>query len=159
MEKYKKIMKLNLPEYDYSLFKKNERLYIVDILRRKKLILTPEEWVRQHFINFLIVEKKVPKNLLVSESGLKYNSLNKRTDIMAYSKSGKVLLLVECKAGYVGISEKTVFQLSVYNSRIDAAFLAVSNGMEHHYWKKSENREYIKLAELPDFNEMESFIG
>lgn len=157
MEKYKKILKLNLPEYDYTIIKKNNRLFITDLLKGKQLVLTPEEWVRQHYINYLISVKKIPRNLIAAESGLKYHRLGKRVDIIVYSTNGKVLLLAECKAAYVRIDKNTVFQLSVYNSRVNSPFLSVTNGMEHHCWQNSGDGNFIKLPELPEFSVMNNF--
>ncbi|MDA9555680.1 type I restriction enzyme HsdR N-terminal domain-containing protein, partial [Pelobium sp.] len=92
---------LNLPPYPFKLTIQEDVTYIFDELRKKKLVLTPEEWVRQHFIQFLIQQKRYPKSLIKLEGGLKLNQLQKRTDILIFNKEGKADILVECKATFV----------------------------------------------------------
>jgi hypothetical protein len=106
---------LNLPSFDPNLIKKEGKLWIVDSIRKKSLILTPEEWVRQHWINFLINHLKYPRGLIALEKGMKYNQLQKRTDLVTLDRVGKPYLLIECKAPEVRISQKTMEQASVYH--------------------------------------------
>jgi hypothetical protein len=129
------MLKLNLPEYDYLIKNKNDKLLIFDLVRKKYVALTPEEWVRQHFLNYLLNYLDVPKNLVSVEGGLKYNRLSKRSDILVFSLSGNPLLLVECKAPTQVIDNTVIFQLGTYNSKIQAPFLASTNGLMHLYWR------------------------
>src|SRR6476620_1467975 len=94
---------LNLPPFPFKLTSKAEQVYIFDELRKKNLVLTPEEWVRQHFVQFIIKEKKYPKTLIKLEGGLVLNQLQKRTDIIVFNQFGKADILIECKATSVKI--------------------------------------------------------
>ena len=96
------------------------------------MVLTPEEWVRQHFLNYLINDLNYPKALIKVESGLKVNSMGKRTDIMVYNRQAKPFLLVECKSAEVALSGKVFDQLSVYNKAIRAQYLVITNGIKHY---------------------------
>lgn len=148
------MLKLNLPKYDYLLKKEDDKLFIYDFLRKKYLVLTPEEWVRQHFINFLVNYKNVSKSLIKVEGGIKYNSLFKRFDLLAFSRSGRPLLLVECKSSTTNLEENAVFQLATYNFKIDSSYLAVTNGITHLYWEKGKDSDYERIKDLPDFKRM-----
>lgn len=142
-----KLPKLNLPDIEPRLSQRDGRLWVFDILRKKDLVLTPEEWVRQHWISFLIKEQSYPKGLLSLEKGLKYNQLQKRTDLLVYNKSGNVHLLIECKAPNVSLSQKTVEQACLYHSQLQSEYLILSNGMNHLclQWILDEKRfEQIK---------------
>jgi type I site-specific restriction-modification system R (restriction) subunit len=108
--------KLNLPAYNFKFKTVNQKTQIFDSIRKKYIALTPEEWVRQNFICFLVEEKKYPASLIAVESGLKYLSQKKRTDIVIYSNVGKPIVIVECKAPEVAIKEETFEQISRYNS-------------------------------------------
>ncbi len=148
------MLELNLPKYEYLLKKEGGKLYIYDNIRKKYLYLTPEEWVRQHYINFLINFKNAPKGLMQIEGGLNYKELKKRSDILVYSKIGEPLLLVECKASSKKINNDALFQLGLYNSEINAPFLASTNGIVHYYWQRVEKDSYKQLNSIPDFNEL-----
>jgi len=122
--------KLNLPSFDYNIREIEGKRSIFDVLRKKFVALTPEEWVRQHFVHLLINHYQYPKALMRIETGLKYNQLNKRSDIMVYDRQGNPFLIVECKSADVKVSEKTFSQASVYNSTIKARYVAVTNGLK-----------------------------
>lgn len=142
---------LNLPSFEPNLIKKDGKLWISDPIRKKSLVLTPEEWVRQHWINFLISNLNYPKGLFALEKGLKYNQLQKRTDLVVWNREGNPYLLIECKAPDVRISQKTMAQASVYHQEIKSEFLILSNGLQHiflHY-KTQENR-FIQLKDCPN---------
>lgn len=145
--------KLNLPNYSFKLRKINGRNEIFDETRRKWLVCTPEEWVRQHFIKWLIHEKRFPSSNIAVEGGLVLNQLQKRTDIVAF-RNGKPLLLVECKAPQIKITQKTFDQIFRYNLEVNAPFLAVTNGMKHFFaqYRAAENR-IVYLEELPEYPE------
>ena len=92
------MIKLNLPDFDYKLKKAEGKVWIFDVIRKKYLVLTPEEWVRQHVVHFLITHKKYPKALIKLEGGLNYNQLQKRSDIVVFDREGKPWMIMECKA-------------------------------------------------------------
>ncbi len=141
---------LNLPSFEPSLIKKDGKLWILDSIRKKSLVLTPEEWVRQHWINFLIDHMNYPRGLIALERGMKYNQLQKRTDLVTLNRIGNPYLLIECKAPEVRISQKTMEQASVYHQEIKSEFLILSNGMDHiflHYIQ--EENQFIQLKACP----------
>lgn len=144
---------LNLPHYEPKLEEKDGTLWIFDSLRKKRLILTPEEWVRQHWINFLIHEHKYPKGLFSVEKGLIYNQLNKRTDLVVFDRESKPYLLVECKAPHVKIDQKALSQIMTYNTRLNCHHLVLSNGLTHIFMEYSKEEEKFiqrsSLAECP----------
>ncbi|MEX0967865.1 MAG: type I restriction enzyme HsdR N-terminal domain-containing protein [Bacteroidia bacterium] len=144
------MLQLNLPPYEYKLRKKDGQLYIYDMIRRKYLVLTPEEWVRQHFVHYLVEHLQVSPSLLSVEGGITYNSLNKRTDILAYNRQMLPHLLVECKSPEVNIRDKTVSQLAMYNATVKTPLLALTNGMTHHFFEKAAGA-YRPLKALPPF--------
>lgn len=123
--------RLNLPSFDYKLKKEGGKHYILDLIRRKYVALTPEEWVRQHFLHHLINDLSYPKSLFRVESGLKFNNLQKRTDILIHNREGKAWMLVECKSPDIKLTQKAFNQIAVYNMTIGAKYLAVTNGMVH----------------------------
>jgi hypothetical protein len=159
VEIYKKIFELNLPSYKYQIKKQNDKIFIHDVLRGKYLVLTPEEWVRQHFLNYLVTCINVPKKLMKTELGIKYNKLSKRPDIVVFSTKGTPLLIIECKASFVEVGINALLQLSVYNSQMNATFLAVTNGIRHFYWTKFPDGTYQPLKELPGYKEMDKIAG
>lgn len=126
------------------------KVYIFDSLRKKHLILTPEEWVRQHWINFLIEHKGYPKGLFSLEKGMKYNRLSKRTDLVVFDREGIPFLLIECKAPEVQINEKTLAQAMSYNTEIKSPNIVLSNGLRHFClgYNKTKNI-YEQLNDLP----------
>ncbi|KQS31048.1 type I restriction enzyme HsdR N-terminal domain-containing protein [Dyadobacter sp. Leaf189] len=131
---------LNLPAFAYKVKQVNGKPHIFDIIRRKFVTLTPEEWVRQHFIHLLITHYGYPKSLFAIETGLQYNSLSKRTDIMVLSSNSLPFLLVECKAPFVPVTEATFAQISRYNFTLQPRFLAVTNGMSHYCFQALEGQ-------------------
>ncbi|WP_432713611.1 type I restriction enzyme HsdR N-terminal domain-containing protein [Pedobacter sp.] len=124
---------LNLPGYPFKLTIKKEQHFIFDEIRKKHLVLTPEEWVRQHFIQYLILEKKFPKSLIQVEGGLTLNDLQKRTDLVVYNNKGERVMIVECKAPSVKITQAVFDQASRYNSVHQVKWLVVTNGLQHCY--------------------------
>jgi hypothetical protein len=124
---------LNLPPYPFRITLKAEQHFIFDELRKKHLVLTPEEWVRQHFIHFLILEKKFPRSLIQIEAGLNLNDRQKRTDIVIFNTSGERIMVIECKAPGIKISQGVFDQAARYNSVHKAKWLVVTNGLKHCY--------------------------
>ncbi len=146
---------LNLPVYPLRLKDEAGQRFVFDEVRKKFLILTPEEWVRQHLVHFLIREKQFPKSLIQLEGGLKYNGLQKRSDILVYSQQGEKLLLAECKAPSVKITQEVFDQIARYNFVHRVQWLLVSNGMEHYCCKLDwEKESYQFLPELPLFSHL-----
>jgi hypothetical protein len=125
------VTELNLPAYNHRLREAEGKLWIFDPLRKKFLVLTPEEWVRQHFVNYLIAHLKYPKTLIKVEGGLTYNQLTKRSDIVVHNREGRPWMLVECKSPDIRLNEQTVMQAAMYNSKLAAKYIAVSNGLSH----------------------------
>lgn len=126
------MVELNLPEIDCNIRKKEGKFEIFDIIRKKFVSLTPEEWVRQHVLHYLVFEQKYPASLIRVESGLKYNQLQKRSDIVVYDRAVKPFLIVECKSYDVRISQAAMDQVSVYNRQVGARFAMISNGLVHY---------------------------
>ena len=148
------MFQLNLPFYNITLKEENGNHFIFDDIRKKFLRLTPEEWVRQNFIKYLIDEKKYPASLIVIEKGLKLNELSKRADILIYKDSSPILL-VECKAPTVKISQDTFDQISRYNLTFKVPYLMVTNGMSHYCCQIDfENNSYHFLEDIPEFGEL-----
>ena len=141
---------LNLPAFEPKLREMDGKIGIFDSLRKKYLILTPEEWVRQHWINFLINHQNFPKGLVALEKGLVYNNLQKRTDLVVWNQEGKPYLLIECKAPAVKLTQKTVEQACLYHQKIHSKFLILSNGMNHLSLEWiDEKKEFIQIKEFP----------
>jgi hypothetical protein len=123
---------LNLPTSDFRFKELYGKKAIYDILRKKFVILTPEEWVRQHLIHFLINQYKYPKSLIKIETGLTYNEIGGRSDIIVYNREGKVFMLVECKAAEIQLTDSVFRQAGRYNQKYKAEHLAVTNGINHY---------------------------
>ena len=146
--------KLNLPEYTFRLQKSDKGTQIFDTIRKKFVSLTPEEWVRQNFIQYLIEEKKYPASLIAVETGLKYNRLQKRSDITVYDRKGTLWMIVECKAPEVKISQETFDQVATYNmsAKVLTKFLAVTNGLKHYCCEVNDDlKTYAFLKDFPEF--------
>ena len=147
---------LNLPSYQFNLIVENKKTKIFDAIRKKFLVLTPEEWVRQHIIQFLIEEKGFPKSLIAVEQGLKLNGLQKRADILVYSKIGHPLFMVECKAPQIKIDQKVLDQIGRYNITFKLPYLLVTNGMEHYCAKVNfETKKFSFLYDIPNYDKLE----
>ena len=143
---------LNFPSYPFKLKQDNLATYIFDEIRKKYLVLTPEEWVRQHVVQFIIREKGYPKSLIKLEGGLKLNSLQKRTDIIVFNKTGEKVLLIECKAPSVKITQKAFDQIARYNLIHKVPLLFVSNGLQHYTCKINIREQNYQFVEnLPHF--------
>ncbi|MEQ8629479.1 type I restriction enzyme HsdR N-terminal domain-containing protein [Ekhidna sp.] len=135
---------LQLPEFDYQL----EENKIFCLIRKKWVVLTPEEWVRQHFINLLTSHLGYPKGLFKLEQSMTYFKNQKRSDIIVLDREGNVFLLVECKAPGVKLDQKVMGQVSAYNKVLDAQYLAITNGMTHFIWKKEETG-FRQISDFP----------
>jgi hypothetical protein len=146
------MQQLNFSSYSFR-FKNNEnKVSIFDEIRKKFVILTPEEWVRQNVVRFLIEEKKYSKSYINVEKLIKINGLSKRYDIVVFQPDGKLFLLIECKAPEVPISQNTFDQIARYNMVLDAKYLMVTNGLNHYFCQMDyENEKYNFLKELPEY--------
>ena len=147
------MQKLNFQLYNFR-FKNNEnKRSIFDEIRKKFIILTPEEWVRQHVVQFLVEEKKYPKSLINVEKILKVNGLRKRYDVVVFNSDGSIFILIECKAPQIKITQTTFDQIARYNMTMKAQFLMVTNGLNHYFCKMDfENEKYVFLENLPNYN-------
>ncbi|NJN42586.1 MAG: type I restriction enzyme HsdR N-terminal domain-containing protein [Flammeovirgaceae bacterium] len=149
----KRVNKLNLPAISAKLKKESGKVWIFDIIRKKFVVLTPEEWVRQHFIGYLITELDYPRSLFRVESGLQFNKVSKRSDILVYDREGKPWMLVECKSPTIRLNQKAFNQVSVYNMSIGARFVAVTNGMVHYCCEANQSDSAINfLTSFPKFS-------
>ncbi|MGV1011827.1 MAG: type I restriction enzyme HsdR N-terminal domain-containing protein [Flavobacterium sp.] len=146
------MQKLQFPTYSFRFKNSENKIAIFDEIRKKFILLTPEEWVRQHVVQYLLQEKNYPKSYINVEKLIKINSLNKRYDIVVYQPNGELLLLIECKAPEVKINQETFDQIARYNLVLNAKYLMVSNGLNHYFCQMDfENEKYIFLEELPSF--------
>ncbi|ARV14450.1 type I restriction enzyme HsdR N-terminal domain-containing protein [Polaribacter sp. SA4-12] len=146
------MQRLNLPTYNFKLKSSENKTLIFDKLRKKYMVLTPEEWVRQHYVYFLIEEKKYPISLIALEKQLTINNRKKRTDILVFNKEGNHEIIVECKAPSIKITQDTFDQIARYNLKLKANYLIVTNGLEHFFCKMDfENETYIFLKDIPDY--------
>lgn len=146
------MQKLNFPQYSFR-FKNNENnLSIFDAIRKKFVILQPEEWVRQHCIQFLLNEKKFPKSHINIEKKITINQLTKRYDIVVFNPDGSIHLMVECKAPNVMINQSTFDQIARYNLALNATYLMVTNGLNHYYCQMDyKEQRYQFLENLPSY--------
>lgn len=145
--------KLNLPSYSFKIKNKENKLYIFDMIRKKNVVLTPEEWVRQNFIQFLINEKNYPISLIAIEKQLKVNNLIKRADILIFDKTGNPNIIVECKSSHIRITQEAFDQIARYNLKLSADYLIVTNGLQHFYCKMDHRQmKYIFLKDIPNYN-------
>jgi hypothetical protein len=147
-----RMQKLNLPAFEYNVKESDDKIWIYDVLRKKYLVLTPEEWVRQHFLHYLLNHVQYPKSLIKVEGGLIFNRLQKRTDIVVFDRNGNPWMIVECKASDQIINESTLRQASVYNATLKAKYLVMTNGMKTFCCRTgSETSDAVMLNELPPF--------
>ena len=146
------MQKLNFPEYSFRFKNSENKVLIFDEIRKKFVALTPEEWVRQHVVKFLLDEKKYPKSYINVEKNIKINGLTKRYDIVVFNPDGSIFLLVECKAPEVSITQNVFDQIARYNLKLNAQYLMVTNGLNNYFCQMDfENEKYIFLKELPPF--------
>ncbi len=146
------MQQLNFPSYSFRFKNSENKVSIFDAIRKKFIILTPEEWVRQHVVQFLINEKNYPQSLLNVEKVLRVNGLRKRYDIVVYNSDGTIHILIECKAPEITISQNTFDQIAQYNMTLQSNFLMVTNGMNHYFCQMDfENEKYQFLSELPNY--------
>lgn len=141
---------LLLPPINPRLELQDGETFIFDPIRKKRLLLTPEEWVRQHFIHLLTTHLGYPAGLVQLEKQHSYGDKVKRTDIVVLDNHGKPYLLVECKAYDQEINEKALSQIAIYNKTLQTDYIAVSNGLKHFVWKLTDEG-YEQLSEFPSY--------
>lgn len=148
---------LNLPSFDTKIRKNGNRLEIFDALRKKYVALTPEEWVRQHFVQYLINEKQFPASLIANEAAIKLNSLSRRCDTVVYNRQLEPIMMLEYKRPDVIISQKVFDQITRYNSVLKVSYIVVSNGLVHHCcYIDFERQSYHHLTEIPSYHEIKN---
>ncbi len=128
------MLKLNFPDFEFKLKSIDSKTFIFDFIRKNYYLLTPEEWVRQHVLHFLVY-KKITKSHIAVEKQIKINNLVKRFDILVYDRDGQPLILIECKSPSVKIDQSVFDQIAIYNLKIKSKFLMISNGLDHLYFK------------------------
>ena len=146
---------LNLPSYRFNIQTKEQKKYIFDDFRKKFVRLTPEEWVRQHFVRYLVEAHHYPAALVALEKELDFNRLHLRADAVVYSRKAQPLLLVECKAPDVPIRQEHFDQIVRYNMQLKVSYLMVTNGLQHYCVHLDlERNNYRFLGEIPDYEEL-----
>ncbi|MBN1158719.1 MAG: type I restriction enzyme HsdR N-terminal domain-containing protein [Bacteroidales bacterium] len=146
---------LNLPTYSFSIKEDGDKKYIFDEIRRRYVSLSPEEWVRQHIIKFLSVEKHFPRALMSIEKGFRRNRVGQRYDLLIYDRSGEPVMIVECKAPVVEIAQRTFDQATRYNEMYGARYLLITNGRKHYCCKiDMTTKSYEFLRDIPEYGEL-----
>jgi len=149
------MQKLNFPLSSHRMRREGDIPRIFDPIRKKWLLLTPEEWVRQHLIHYLRDEKKCPVALMAIETSLQMNGMTRRSDVVIFDRAKTPLLLAECKAPLVKLSQSAFDQAARYNMTLKVPYLLVTNGLEHFCCHIDfENQSYSFLTDIPDFDEM-----
>lgn len=158
-QKYKKMWHLRLPEYNFRIINQNNKPFIFDQQRKKYVSLTPEEWVRQNFIQYLIQEKKYPASLISIEKQLIINGLKKRYDAVVFNRNANPIVIIEFKAPNIEIKQQTFDQAAVYNSKLKVGYFIISNGISHFCCRIDfENQKYHFLEEIPEFEHLISSL-
>lgn len=148
-------MRLNLPEYEFNIKKNGETLVIFDSLRKRFVALTPEEWVRQNFVRYLIDTRHFPQALMANEMSIIQNGIKRRCDTVVADHSGQPLMIVEYKAPSVEVTQKVFDQILRYNMVLRARYLTVTNGLRHYCCRIDYNRESHEfLTDIPYYNEL-----
>lgn len=148
------MQELNLPKYEFRFELRNHQNYIFDSVRRKFILCTPEEWVRQNLIRYFIAEKKIPSGLISIEKEIKINQLSRRYDLMIANQLGKPAVLVECKAPKIKITQDVFQQIASYNLHFKVPYLFVSNGIQHYICQIDKNQNILFLKDMPDFSKL-----
>lgn len=150
------IVPLQFPPAQLELSRKEGIISVKCLIRRKKLVLTPEEWVRQHIVAYLIQHCSYPQTLIGVEKPIQYNGLTKRWDIVVFDRNFQPFLLIECKAPDVKLGMDTANQVFAYHKEVNCPFICISNGLHTQLWQKNEvNQQLIELAAFPEFPVLE----
>lgn len=146
------MQQLNFPAYSFRFKNSENKVAIFDEIRKKFVILTPEEWVRQHVVRYLLEEKKYSKSYINVEKMITINGLTKRYDIVVFNPDGSIFVLIECKAPEVPITQITFDQIARYNMVLHANYLMVTNGLHHYFCQMDfEHEQYNFLRDLPEY--------
>jgi hypothetical protein len=150
------MQKLNFPDFSFRFKNSENKVLVFDEIRKKFIVLTPEEWVRIHVVQFLMVEKKYPKSLINVEKVIKINGLTKRYDVVVFQPNGSIFLVVECKQPNVPISQTVFDQIARYNLTLKADYLMVTNGLNHYFCQMDfEKESYLFLNDIPNYKSIE----
>ncbi len=142
------------PEFEYKITQKDGKLFIYDVIAKKYRLLTPEEWVRQHCLNYLTQHLNYPASNIQIERNHRIDQLNRRTDIQVYDSNGQVFMLVECKAPHVEITSLTFQQASQYQKKNQAKYMVLTNGLQNFIYQIDSNKlETLQVAEFPSYYE------
>jgi len=148
------LQELNFPKFSFRFKNKENKISIFDVIRKRFVILQPEEWVRQHCIHYLIDYKGYPQSLINIEKELIINSLRKRYDIVIFNSDGSIHLIVECKAPTININQNVFDQIALYNLSLNATYLMISNGINHYYCQMDFKKEkYHFLKDIPEYTQ------
>lgn len=146
------MQKLNFPDYTFRFKNSENKVAIFDEIRKKFIVLTPEEWVRQHVVKYILEQKRYPKSHVNVEKIVKVNGLTKRYDVVIFNPDGSIFLLVECKAPGITISQNTFDQIARYNMSLNAIHMMVTNGLNHYFCQMDyEQEKYFFLPDLPEY--------
>ncbi|WP_038528280.1 type I restriction enzyme HsdR N-terminal domain-containing protein [Formosa agariphila] len=147
------MQELNFPKFSFRFKSSENKISIFDDIRKKFVILQPEEWVRQHCVHYLMQVKGYPKSLINVEKELIVNKLRKRYDIVIFNPDGSIHVIVECKAPKINITQTTFDQIASYNLTLNATYLMVTNGLNHYYCQMDfESEQYNFLQDIPNYN-------
>jgi hypothetical protein len=150
------IIPLNLPKTALTLTRKENVMYVNCLIRKKKIILTPEEWVRQHYINFLSLHLQYPLSFISVEKELNYFGLKKRWDIVVFNNLYEPIILVECKAPNVKLNQEALKQVFTYQNKLNCEFIVLSNGIEHFQWQVDRlKKTIIEVSQIPIYSNSE----
>lgn len=126
------MISLNLPSYPFKTSYVDGKKMIFDVFRKTYVVLTPEEWVRQHFLLWLVNDLVYPAGRIAVETTLSYNNLKKRADAVVYSKPGQPIMIIECKAPNVSVTDNTLHQAARYNASLNTSYMVLTNGLQHY---------------------------
>ncbi len=145
-------LQLLFPEFEHKLTQKDGKLFIYDGIAKKYRALTPEEWVRQHCLNYLTKHLNYPAAIIQIERGHEIDHLQRRTDIQVFDKQGNVFMLIECKAPHVALTAQTFQQISQYQKKNEARYLVLTNGLAHQIFEiDKENASTSQIKEFPNY--------
>lgn len=143
---------LNYPSYPFRFKNRENKIYIFDVVRKKFVVVQPEEWVRQHVVHYLLKDKNYPLGHINVEKQLLINKLKKRYDVVVFDPQGSIEILVECKSPQITITQDVFDQIARYNLQLKAKYLMVTNGLDNYYCKMDlEEERYTFLRDIPNY--------
>jgi type I restriction enzyme R protein len=153
------MLELSLPGFDYKVKKQNGTVMIFDIVRKKYVVLTPEEWVRQHVVHYLVEKKGYAISRVAVEREIELYGLKRRFDIVVFDRSGNPWLLVECKAPAVALTQKVFDQVFRYNLTLAAPYVAITNGVCHFCGYMNQENDFCFLDDFPEFSQERELLA